>query len=180
MERRPWRSEFFAAFAAALVEAELPVRRILELGSGPGFLANALLRQLPEVSYVALDFSPSMHALAATRLGSLAGRVQFVERSFREKGWTDGLGPFEAVVTNQAIHELRHKRRALSLHVQARSLLLAGGSYVVCDHFVGEGGMSNDRLYMSVAEQREALLQAGFSRVEELLVKGGLVLHHAT
>jgi SAM-dependent methyltransferase len=180
MAKRPWRSEVFAAFTSTLTRANPRVRRVLELGSGPGFLAEVLLRELPEVSYVALDFSAAMHQLAAARLGSATGLVQFIERSFREEGWTCGLEQFDAIVTNQAVHELRHKRHAARLHAQARSLLVAGGSYLVCDHFAGEGGMSNDQLYMSVAEQRTALLLAGFSRVEELLVKGGLVLHHAT
>ena len=179
MAKRPWRSEFFAAFASALLAARPPVRRILELGSGPGFLADVLLRALLDASYVALDFSAAMHQLAAARLGHAAHRVQLVERSFRDDGWTQGLGLFEAVVTNQAVHELRHKRHAPRLHAQARSLLVAGGSYLVCDHFAGDGGMSNDLLYMSMAEQREALLEAGFLTVETLLVKGGLALHRA-
>jgi len=34
-------------------------------------------------------------------------------------------------------------------------------------------------LYMSVAEQREALLSAGFVTVEQVLLKSGLVLHDA-
>jgi hypothetical protein len=40
--------------------------------------------------------------------------------------------------------------------------------------------MENDQLYMSVAEQAAALANAGFSKVEQVLLKGGLVLHHAT
>ena len=59
-------------------------------------------------------------------------------------------------------------------------MLLRGGSDLVCDHFCGEGGMSNDQLYMSVAEQRQALLSAGFVTVEQVLLKNGLVLHNAT
>jgi trans-aconitate methyltransferase len=35
-----------------------------ELGSGPGFLAERLLRRLPDAHYTALDFSPAMHELA--------------------------------------------------------------------------------------------------------------------
>jgi cyclopropane fatty-acyl-phospholipid synthase-like methyltransferase len=80
-----------------------------------------LLRELPEVSYVALDFSAAMHQLAAARLGSATGLVQFIERSFREEGWTCGLEQFDAIVTNQAVHELRHKRHAARLHAQARA-----------------------------------------------------------
>lgn len=39
--------------------------------------------------------------------------------------------------------------------------------------------MVNDQLYMTVEEQGQALQDAGFPRVEEVLNKGGLVLHQA-
>lgn len=181
MSKRPWRTEFFAAFAALIAHssADHPCR-VLELGSGPGFLAEHLLRSHASINYVALDFSAAMHELAAERLGTLASRVQFVERSFREPVWTQTLGIFDFVVAHQAVHELRHKRHAPTLHAQVKQVLVRGGHYLVCDHFCGEGGMSNDQLYMSVAEQREALLSAGFVTVEQVLLKSGLVLHDAS
>jgi SAM-dependent methyltransferase len=180
MSKRPWRTEFFEAFASEILSNGISVHRILELGSGPGFLAKHLLGALPSVEYVALDFSSAMHELAAKRLGLLGSGVQFVERSFREPAWSSGLGQFDCIVTNQAVHELRHKRYAAELHQQVRSLLLPGGTYLVCDHFAGKGGMKNDQLYMSVAEQAAALASVGFSKVEQVLLKGGLVLHRAT
>lgn len=178
--KRPWRREFFAQFIDAIATAPIPVHRILELGSGPGFLAEQLLRDLPSVSYVALDFSDAMHQLSAERLGSHVSNVQFVTRNFREADWANGLGQFECVVTNQAVHELRHKRYASALHKQVRQLLSPSGLYLVCDHFAGKGGMQNEQLYMLDQEQKFALLDAGFTKVEQLLNKGGLVLHHAT
>jgi predicted methyltransferase len=120
-----------------------------------------------------------MHQLAMVRLGTLASRAQFIERNFKQESWADGLGQFECIVTNQAVHELRHKRYAVELHSQARALLTSGGVYLVCDHFVGEGGMKNDQLYMSAEEQKQILLAAGFSSVNQLMIKGGLVLHRA-
>uniref|UniRef100_UPI00402B28D9 class I SAM-dependent methyltransferase n=1 Tax=Methylomonas sp. PHL2-19 TaxID=3438878 RepID=UPI00402B28D9 len=181
MVRRPWRTEFFSAMASAIQAASQGQPcRVLELGSGPGFLAEHLLQSLPFVTLVALDFSPPMHQLALQRLGPLAARVQFVERSFREPDWSEGLGKFDHVVTNQAVHELRHKHHAPPLHAQVRACLVAGGSYLVSDHYFGEGGMSNHQLYMSAAEQRAALSGAGFAVVEQLLLKGGMVLHRAT
>lgn len=178
--KRPWRTEFFAEFAAAIKATPNSVNRILELGSGPGFLADFLLQALPTITYVALDFSPAMHQLAFKRLGELNSRIIFVERRFKEPAWSQGLGLFEVIATNQAVHELRHKHYARALHSQAKELLVEGGKYLVCDHYVGDGGMKNDQLYMTVTEQREALIGAGFSRVEQLLLKGGLVLHSAT
>ena len=179
LSKRPCRPQFFAVFSAALSALSRPQARVLELGSGPGFLAEHLLQAHPAISYVALDFSPAMHHLAANRLSAFTKRVAFVERSFRENGWASGLGQFECVLTNQAVHELRHKRHALALHQSVRQALRAGGFYLVCDHFCGPGGQSNDQLYMSVQEQRACLQQAGFARVEALLETGGLILHAA-
>lgn len=179
LTKRPCRPQFFAVFSEALSALSKPQARVLELGSGPGFLAEHLLRDHPAISYVALDFSPAMHHLAAQRLGPCTDRVAFVERSFREVGWASGLGQFDCVVTNQAVHELRHRRHALALHRSVRQVLRAGGAYLVCDHFYGPGGQSNDQLYMSVHEQRVCLQQAGFMRVQALLKAGGLVLHAA-
>lgn len=180
MAKRPWRAEFFAEFTTAIRFSSTPVQRILELGSGPGFLAQHVLSTMPSIEYFALDFSPAMHEIATERLESLSARVQFVQRSFREPNWTHYLGLFECVATHQAVHELRHKQYAASLHAQVKSLLAPGGFYLVCDHFVGEGGMKNDQLYMTVEEQKAALASAGFSKVEQLLLKGGLVLHCAS
>ena len=178
--KRPWRAEFFAAFVSAIASAPPRINRVLELGSGPGFLAHELLLALPLSEYVALDFSAAMHQLALARLGPLSSAVRFAERSFREPAWMAGLGVFDCVVTNQAVHELRHKRHATTLHRQVRGVLAPKGSYLVCDHVAGPDGMKDDQLYMSGSEQREALLAAGFITVELLLQKGGLVLHKAT
>ncbi len=179
MPRRPWRTDIFERFVMEVRSMRIPPERVLELGSGPGFLADRMLAALPQTEMILLDYSSAMHQLARTRLGSLAKRATFVERSFKEAGWNSGLGVFDCVVTNQAIHELRHKRYAVSLHTQVREILAPDGLYLVCDHFSGEGGMQNDQLYMSVAEQKQALLNAGFTHVEQIMLCGGMVLHRA-
>jgi ubiquinone/menaquinone biosynthesis C-methylase UbiE len=153
--------------------------RVLELGSGPGFLASHLLSTLPHMRMVLFDFSVAMHELARQRLGPMASRVEFVASSFKDPDWVNGLLHFDAVVTNQAVHELRHKRHAGELHKQVKAVLRPGGSYLVCDHFFGKGGMTNDRLYMTVDEQRVAIKSAGYTSVRQNLLKGGMVLHHA-
>jgi len=180
MSKRPWRREFFVQFADQIAAAPKKVHRVLEIGSGPGFLARHLLETLSDISYVLLDFSPAMHELATIRLINLENRIRFIERDFKQENWYESLGRFDCVVTNQAVHELRHKRHATQLHSQVRGILEREGLYLVCDHFVGDGGMTNTQLYMSVEEQKQALLAAGFIRVEEILTKGGLVLHRAT
>jgi SAM-dependent methyltransferase len=179
LEKRPSRIEFFAAFADELRWLKPPVSGVLELGSGPGFLACHLLGALPHIHMVLLDFSGAMHELAKQRLGPLMSRVKCLERSLKDPVWNERLTHFDAVVTHQAIHELRHKRYALDLHKQVRAVLRPGGSYLVCDHFFGPDGMNNDQLYMTVDEHRAAIESAGYASVRQVLLKGGLVLHHA-
>ncbi|MBK6850377.1 MAG: class I SAM-dependent methyltransferase [Burkholderiales bacterium] len=179
MVKRPWRTEFFQSFVD-LIGLDGSECNILELGSGPGFLAQHILEQLPNVKMTLLDFSPAMHELARARLEKVIHRVTILERSFKDSDWVRDMETFSFVVTNQAVHELRHKRHATALHAQVRSVLAPSGKYLVCDHYAGEGGMSNTSLYMTVEEQRTALNLAGYTSVVEVKRMGGLVLCSAT
>jgi cyclopropane fatty-acyl-phospholipid synthase-like methyltransferase len=167
LEKRPDRPLFFEAFVAQ-IRSKGDGLRVLELGSGPGFLAEYILRHCDVMEYVALDFSAAMHELANERLGALSQKVQFIEQSFKTDDWMEELGMFCCVVTNQAVHELRHKQLASQLHSQVRTVLSEEGLYLVNDHFAGPDGMANDELYMTREEQVEALRLAGFSHITTL------------
>jgi ubiquinone/menaquinone biosynthesis C-methylase UbiE len=174
--KRPWRADFFAAIVHELVSLRVPSGSVLELGSGPGFLAERVLQELPELTYTLLDSSAAMQELARVRVGSGVG-VQYVAADFGRDHWADGLGSFDAVATVQAVHELRHKRHAIGLHRAVSGLLRRGGLSLVCDYVAGPDGMANHELYMTVSEQAGALGRAGFAGVSVVLEKGGLVLH---
>ena len=178
-EQRPGRNEILDRITHEAAQLTTSTDRILELGSGPGFLAQRLLQRIPDVDYTALDFSPAMHELARARLEPWAARVSFLTRSFKSETWHEGLEPFRLVVTNQAVHELRHRRHAVGLHRQVLGVLEPQGSYLVSDHFSDPGGLENTDLYMTRDEQMTALRRAGFDSVERLAVAGTLVLHLA-
>jgi hypothetical protein len=57
--------------------------------------------------------------------------------------------------------------------------LRAGGILLVCDHFVGVGGMADTALFMTPEEHEFALLAGGFSKARLLHKDGGLVLFRA-
>ena len=137
-------------------------------------LAVHVLARLVAIDYVALDFSAAMHDLARAGLGALADRVMFVERDFLDPAWGVGLGAFDAVITLQAVHELRHKRRATRLHAQVRELLAPTGVYLVSDHTT-----PSSALYMTAHEQARALRDAGFAHVVELASWPAMILHAA-
>ena len=178
-QARPEREDIFRAFAAELQVLDRGELSVLELGSGPGFLAAHLLGAMQNLALTLVDFSQVMHDLARCRLGECAKEVRFLELNFKDSNWNNGLGPFDAVITNQAVHELRHKRYAESLHMQVKRVLKPGAPYLVCDHYFGEGGMANSQLYMSTDEQKDALLRAGFKDVAQIIQAGSLSMLRA-
>jgi SAM-dependent methyltransferase len=176
--RKPWRQNFRAAFCAALS----PHRqlRILELGSGPGELAREILLSCDVATYTALDWSQAMHDIAAEHLGDLVGRVSFVVRDFRAPTWPANLGAFDAIVTQQAVHETRHRRHALPLFQRARTLLVPGGVLLYCDGYLVDPEGKLAALALEPADQPRMLDRAGFVDVSLLHDEGNTALYSAT
>ncbi len=175
--RRPYRPRFFAAFCAAL--APRRKLRILELGSGPGQLAREILTHCDVQTYVALDFSPAMHEIAAEYLGELASKATFVTRDFREPTWAHELGTFDAVVTLQAAHETRHKRHLVPLLERARTVIAPDGTLLYADHYVTPE-TKLPALFAARDEQRVALERAGFVDVQLCHEEGTMALWRGT
>ena len=176
--QRPFRMEFFRAFLSELQSLNLDTLQILELGSGPGFLAEFFFENLSNLTMTLLDNSVVMHELANNRLAYKLDRVIFIERDLKEAHWNEGLDKFDAVITLQAVHELRHKRYAQKLHSQVKPLLRESGVYLYCDHYFGSDAMGDNRLYMSLEEQRQSLESAGFE-CRNVFTKGGRALYRA-
>ena len=169
--KRPWRAEIFDRFAAIVAAEARPGARVLELGSGPGFLAERVLDACPALArYTLLDFSEPMLALSRQRLARHVDRSAFVQADFKADAWpAEAGGPFDFVLSQQAVHELRHKRHAPQLYARVRTLLTPGGTLVVCDHSPeGAPTLRHRRLYMSLDEHRSVLQTARFTAVEVL------------
>ena len=175
---RPWRPEFFRAFSAALNARSAHQLRILELGSGPGQLAAAVLKNCSVSQYVALDFSAAMHGLAREEISLLSPKVKFVQRDFRKPEWNAALGKFDAVLTLQAAHETRHRDRLPDLLRRMRASLKTGGLLLYCDHY--RGTLKNPILYLERQQQPRALRAAGFVHIVRLLDRGGMALYSAS
>jgi len=177
IEARPWRPEFFAAFVSTLKRKFDRPFTVLELGSGPGHLEEQILSYCLVSSYAALDFSQAMHQLARERLTRHPSKVDFISRDFRVATWSEGLKPFDALVTMQAAHELRHKRHLVKFLSQAHALLPHGGLMLYCDHYAEAGSQKHPDLYLNREDQPRALETAGFTGVRRLLDKGGMALY---
>jgi len=168
--KRPWRADVRKAIAERVAEAgrarvvdaarlgilDAARLHVLELGPGPGLLAEAILEACDVERYVLFDFSPPMLAAATRRLGD---RAVAVLGDYKQPDWTSALeGPFDAIVAMQSVHEIRHKRHVPGLYAQARTLMRPDSVLVVSDH-----EPKDERpLFMSATEQLAAMTLAGF------------------
>ncbi len=176
---RPWREDFFQYFIESLRPYSGSGLSILELGSGPGFLAQKILDGISFDKYTALDFSDAMHTLAKERLGVSSNRIEFLTRDFLLSDWVDGLPQYQCVITLQAVHELRHKHKAPILYQAINRILAADGVFLVCDHYTEAGDGKNTSLFMNLAEHEKAFRSSGFSDIKCVLKKCGMVLYRA-
>jgi len=163
--KRPWRSAIFEQFASILLRSSVAAPRVLELGSGPGFLAEYVLgRCSSAVEYTLLDFSEAMLVQSRRRLSHHAERARYVHADFKSDSWPGAVGGnFDFVFSLQAVHELRHKRHAPRLYEQVRSVLSSPAEFVVCDHLPDGASTPRHRvLYMETPENLAALAIAGF------------------
>lgn len=176
--KRPWRKDFFDYYVELMKTNRSDPCHILELGSGPGFLAQHLLSQLDHIEYTAFDFSEVMHQLAQEKLNSSEqSRVKYFVGNFKESNWQNALDQkYDFIIIHQALHELRHKQHAANFHKIVRTLLNPDGIYLVCDHLCVPHAMQNNQLYMNKQEHLDALSQASFQEIKMPLEIEGLCL----
>jgi SAM-dependent methyltransferase len=175
---RPERRQLFKAFAAEIGKIKRRTLSALELGSGPGFLAEALLENCSISRYALVDFSPHMLELSRRRLERFIDKTIFFQRDFKKKEWIDGIpAGFDLIVSLQAVHELRHASRIPRLYAQLNELLLPGGTILICDHVNSPlPGHHREAHFMTVAEHLSTFKEAGFVRAREICPAADLSL----
>jgi SAM-dependent methyltransferase len=175
---RPERRQLFEVFAAEAARIKKDSISVFELGCGPGFLAEALLENCRIARYTLVDFSPQMLELSRRRLAKFKDRTVFIQADFKKNDWTDAVPPgFDLVVSLQAVHELRHASRIPKLYAQLYSLLVPGGTILICDH-VNASSPSGHRAahFMTVEEHLSTFEEVGFIKAREICPAADLSL----
>ena len=133
----------------------LPIR-ILDLGAGYGGLTKFLLESFPNATAVCQDGSKEMAKLGGERMKNLAGRFEYVLCDFAEAGWSQNLkGPFEAVVSSIAIHNVGEPKIIQRIYEDVFPLVKTGGCF-----------LNFDRHRPPIADQMQWLRGAGFADVQ--------------
>lgn len=152
----------FAAMLDALADLG-PSFTALDLACGPGSMSERLLTRFPEARAVAVDVDPVMLAIGRGALGTVGGRLQWVEADLASPRWLDALDdtPVQAVLSTTALHWVEPE--ALTrLYRDVAHLLPLGGRFLNGDNM----GFSSDLpTFAHLAErvQRETWSDAAFA-----------------
>ncbi len=116
--------------------AEIPVRRVLDLGCGDGILAMALLERFPGATAVGIDFSEPMLEAARVRFQDRADAVRWVQADYADPAWTLAAGDpgsFDVIVSGFSIH---HQPDAVKRRIYGECLrmLAPGGVFLNLEH----------------------------------------------
>jgi tRNA (cmo5U34)-methyltransferase len=116
---------------AALPAGHEAPRRVLDIGTGWGPLAREVLMALPGATLVAHDFSAPMLEKAEITLGPFGERASFWRGDLTDAAWAQGIGgPFDAVVSAHAIHNVRSHATIAAVYSTVGQLLSPGGWFV--------------------------------------------------
>jgi len=122
--------------ALRLVAAtDVPIRRVLDIGCGDGFLGAVLLQRYPEAHAVFVDHSEPMLEAAREKLAALGSRVTIERADLASPDWrrATGSGSFDVAISGFAIHHLTDERKR-ALYGEVFELLTPGAHFLNSEH----------------------------------------------
>ena len=174
-----YREHFFEIFTSQIDELFDEPISILEIGSGPGHLAERIIETNKIERYTLFELSASMNHIASNRLKGQQSITDYRIGSFLEEECFNELGLFDAVVCMQSIHEVRDKTLAPAIYENIINVIKPNGYFLVCDFIFGDPGMKNEAMYMTALEQKQALTKSGFKFPKLISSHAGLTLYTA-
>ena len=133
--------------------------RVLDIGGGWGPVTAVVLEAFPHARVVLHDFSEPMLEEARGRLASYGDQVAYYQGDLMTSAWAAGLnGPFDAVVSSLAIHNVRFPDRIKAIYEEIFPLVAPGGCFLNLDQ-IAAGEVAGDA---GRHAQRMALRQQAF------------------
>ena len=114
-------------------DADLEVRRVVDVGAGPGAYLEALLGAFPDAEGVWIDVSEPMEAEARDRLASFGDRVTYVQADASRPEALQ-LPAAEVVTTSRMLHHFSAEAIE-GFYRTAHRALTPGGWFFNLDHF---------------------------------------------
>jgi SAM-dependent methyltransferase len=146
----------------------------IELGFGPGHLAEQLLAEIPRLRYTGIDSSELLYGYARDRLTAFGSRATLVKADLNQNRWLELLpDPAHAIVSMQSLHDLGGEDQVNRIYALAQSLLAPGGLFLNADLVVPPQQQNPDNPgRLSIPRHLELLQAHGYSRVACTLEAG--------
>jgi trans-aconitate methyltransferase len=128
----PRRQEMTATIVAAVPFSRDEPVKMLDLGSGDGRLAEALLTVFPRATLTALDGSESMRRDASQRLAVFGDRARVAAFDVAALDWWDRMFGVDLLVSSLCLHHLNDAKKQY-LYKAAAERLSARGAMLVAD-----------------------------------------------
>jgi ubiquinone/menaquinone biosynthesis C-methylase UbiE len=132
----PYANDQLDVMLRLLDASQRPIHRFLDLGSGSGLLAIAILTRHPDAHATLVDYSEPMMEAARDLLGEDATLPSFVLADLNGPGWTAAVraeAPYDAIVSGFAIHHLSNERKS-ALYAEIFQLLAPGALFINVEH----------------------------------------------
>jgi tRNA (cmo5U34)-methyltransferase len=128
----PRRQELIATLVAAAPFGHDEPVKMLELGSGDGRLAEALLTVFPRATLTALDGSESMRRETTARLALFGERARVAAFDVAALDWWDRMFGVDLIVSSLCLHHLNDAKKQY-LYKAAAERLSARGALLIAD-----------------------------------------------
>jgi tRNA (cmo5U34)-methyltransferase len=156
----PQRQEMTATLVAAVPFTAGEAIKILELGSGDGQLAEALLTVFPRATLTALDGSESMRHETSKRLALFGDRVRVAALDLAALDWWDRMFGADVIVSSLCLHHLSDAKKQY-FYKAAAERLSARGALLIADlidpQHPAARRLAADRWDAQAKQQAEAL-----------------------
>jgi SAM-dependent methyltransferase len=134
------RMQLFDMILEQVERLEKPEAGVLELGTGPGYMARHILQRNSSIRYEALDFSDVFLDVARRTLGELASRVVFTNADLMNQDWPRRIASKpDAIISTWALHDLGGQRAVADVYARCFELLPEGGVLVNGDFIKPDG-----------------------------------------
>ncbi len=134
----------------------------LDVACGPGSLSRRLLARFPTARVTAVDLDPVLLAMGKACLGTMDGRLTWIEADLNEETWPEALPerPVDAALSTTAIHWLP-PGRIVTLYRVLASVIRPGGVLLNGDNMrFPPQAPSFRKLAQTIADQRLAVHRA--------------------
>ncbi len=159
------RLQLFDLVLELITKPTVPLKHVVELGIGPGYMARYILERNDEVTYEGVDFSDAMFGIARETIGDLMARVTLTSADFLDNSWPSNLSQQPgAMISTWALHDLGSQQAVADVYKRCYETLPPGGVLVNGDFIKpGRTTFEYEPGRFAISRHVELMKAAGFS-----------------